>query len=438
VARLASDLLREDDARSKRASRHFATVEKRQAALTSSINAPSDRLLQALGYPVKSGAVINSDTALTISSVYACTQIISGIIARLPIRLLQTTASGVEEVRDHAACPLIQLSPDGYRTPFAWRQMIESAALLRGNGFSRIIRNQFFEPVALKWLHPVKVEVWMTADGTPFYRHNGEVLQTTDVFHHKEMSLDGITGLSPVTCMREQMGLAITTQEHGSRYFSNGAAPGIVLMAPLGATKAQMDQIRDEVNKNHGGVANSNKPFVAYGGLTVSTVSLSNQDSQFLESRKFDIEEIARAYRVPLHLLQSTEKTTSWGSGVEQLNRAFVDYSLADRLTRWEQELSMALLTEKDRASGMFFKFDTDELTRGTALERAQTHQIYRNIGVESINDVREAEHMNDLPDNIGDRYDMPFNGNGGTNAADAAQDKAANADTANKQGANK
>lgn len=433
---MASDLLREDEARSKRASRSLASAEKRQAALTSSINAPSDRLLQALGYPVKSGAVINSDTALTISSVYACTQIISGIIARLPIRLLQTTASGVEEITDHPAVSLIKISPDGYRTPFAWRQMIESAALLRGNGFARIVRNAFFEPVALKWLHPVKVEVWMTADGTPFYRHNGEVLQPHDIFHHREMSLDGIVGLSPVTCMREQMGLAITTQEHGSRYFSNGAQPGIVLTAPLGATKAQMDQIRDEVNKNHGGVANSNKPFVAYGGLTVSTVSLTNEDSQFLESRKFDIEEIARAYRVPLHLLQSTEKTTSWGSGVEQLNRAFVDYSLADRLTRWEQELSMSLLTEDDRLAGMYFKFNTDELTRGTALERAQTHQIYRNIGVESINDVREAEHMNDLPDNIGDRYDLPFNGNGGTNANTAGEGAANPLGNDHKQGA--
>jgi phage portal protein BeeE len=170
---------------------------------------------------------------------------------------------------------------------------------------------------------------------------------------------------------------------------------------------------------------------VAYGGLTVSSVSLSNQDSQFLESRKFDIEEIARAFRVPLHLLQSTEKTTSWGTGVEQLNRAFVDYSLQDRLVRWQEELNLSFLSAADLDNGLYWKFDVSELVSGSNSDRAQYYQVMRNIGVMSINDVREAEGMNDIVyqdddgEQIGDNYEQPFNGTGGTVQKEANEDPA-------------
>jgi HK97 family phage portal protein len=385
----------------------------------SSMSNPSESLLATFGFPTKSGASVTFDTAPTISAVYGCMQILSGLLARLPLRLIQKTAKGTEVITDHVVWPLINVSPDGIRNPFAWRQLMEAQILTRGNAYSRIRRNQFFEPVALEWMNPIHVECWRTEDGEVFYRYKGKVLYSYEVFHHREMSMDGIIGLSPVTAMREAMGVALVTQEHASRYFSNGAAPSVVFTAPLGATKDQMDRIRDEILKNHGGVANSGKPMVAYGGLTISPISLTNEDSQFLESRKFDVEEIARAYRVPLHLLQSTEKTTSWGSGVEQLNRAFVDYSLADRMRRWESELDMALLTDKERSKGLGFKFDTSEMTRGTVIERAQYYQAMRNIGAFSVNDVREMEGFNDLPDNIGDNYLLKFNGTGGTSPAD-------------------
>jgi len=376
-----------------------------------------------MGYPTKSGASVTSDTALNIATVYACVQLISGIIARLPVRILQTTSAGCDIVTDHPAGRLLQQTPDGYRTPFAWRQMLEMTALLRGNGPARIFRNSYFEPEKLGWMNPLQFEIWRTPDGDPYYRYRGQILQLSDVLVHKEMSTDGVTGMSPITAMREALGLAMTTQEHASRFFSNGAQPGIVLMAPLGTTKDQMDRIRDEINKNHGGVANSNKPFVAYGGLAPTVIPLNNADSQFLESRRFDVEEIARAYRVPPHLIGATDKTTSWGTGIEQQTRAFLDFSIGDRLVRMEQEFNLALLSKADRDAGIYCKFDTAELTKGTALERAQAYQIHRNIGTMSVNDVREAEGMNDLPDNIGDRYDLPFNGNGGTNAEAASKD---------------
>lgn len=419
MARTATDLLREDSERSARVAAS-AAEQRSSAPSVSSISNPSEALLATFGFPTKSGASVTFDTAPTISAVYGCMQIISGLIARLPLELIQRTAKGTEVITDHPAVPLIKYTPDGIRTPFAWRQMLEAQVLTRGNGYSRIKRNAKFEPIALEWMNPIYVECWRTTAGDVFYRFKGKVLYQYEVFHHREMSMDGIVGMSPVTAMREQMGLALVTQEHGSRYFSNGAAPSVVFTAPLAASKEQMDRIRDEVLKNHGGVANSGKPMIAYGGLTVSPISLTNEDSQFLESRKFDVEEIARAYRVPLHLLQSTEKTTSWGSGIEQLNRAFVDYSLADRLIRWEQELDMSLLTEADRKHGLGHKFDTSEMTRGTDLERAQYYQAMRNIAALSVNDVREMEGLNDLPDHLGDDYTLKFNGTGGTAPADA------------------
>ena len=404
------------------------------APTVSGLANPSEQLLATFGFPTKSGASVTFDTAPTISAVYGCMQILSGLIARLPLNLMQYSGKGCDEVDDHPSIPLIKFTPDGMRTPFAWRQMIEAQVLTRGNGYSFIRRNAYFEPESLEWMNPIQVECWRTPDGDVFYRYRGKVLYQYQVFHHREMSMDGIVGMSPVTAMREQMGLALTTQEHGSRYFSNGAAPTVVFTAPLGATKDQMDRIRDEILKNHGGVANAGKPLIAYGGLTVSPISLTNEDSQFLESRKFDVEEIARAYRVPLHLLQSTEKTTSWGSGVEQLNRAFIDYSLSDRLKRWEEELDMSLLTLAERKRGYGWKFDTSAMTRGTDLERAQYYQAMRNIAALSVNDVREMEGFNDLPDHLGDDYQLKFNGMGGSAPAEANPQKNNNPAPAGKE----
>lgn len=412
---------------------HASRAERRGYS-TSSLQNPSPSLLNALGFPVKSGATVNPETAMNVSAVYACVQILSSAIARLPLRIMRKTPGGCEEVTDHPACDLVKHTPDGVRTAYAWRQMMDATTLLRGNAPAFIKRNAYFEPEALGWMNPLQFEIWQTPEGVPFYRYRGQVLNSYDVLVHKELSLDGIRGMSPVTAMREQIGLAITTQEHGARHFSNGASPGVVLTAPLSATKAQMDMIRDEVQKNHGGVGNAGKPFIAYGGIEVKTVSLSNADSQFLESRKFDIEEIARAYRVPLVLLQSTEKSTSWGTGIEQLNRMFIDWSLAPRLSAWEGELNLALLSRQNRDSGLYFKFDTSELTAGSNADRAAYYKAMRDIGAMSINDVREAERMNDLPADqvddaghpIGDKYLVPFNGSGGTAAKPDAKESAA------------
>lgn len=411
-----------------RISRGLAPREQRSATSVSSIKTPSDALLNSFGLPAKSGAVVNADTAMTVSTVYAAVTMVSGLLARLPIQLRRSTSAGCDILgrEDHPAIDLVCRSPDGHRTAFSWRQSCNARALIRGNGPSRIFRDAYFQPSQLGWMNPAEFEIWMTPEGEPFYRYRGQVLRSWEVLNRKDFTLDGISGVSAIDRMREQIGLAITTQEHGARHFSNGAQPGVVLTAPLGATKQQMDMIRDEVNKNHAGVANSGRPFIAYGGLTVSTVSLSNADSQFLESRKFDVEEIARAFRVPKHLLQSNEGATSWGTGLEQLNRAFIDFSLADRIAGHEEELDMGLLSEADKDAGLYFKLDTSELTAGSNKDRADYYQIMRNVGAMSVNDVREREGMNDLPDHLGDRYDLPFNGNGGTNAEKSKADAAA------------
>lgn len=363
------------------------------------------------GAKTKSGACVNHNTALTVTTVLRCVSLRSGALGRLPLGLYQKTAAGREEITDHPLYSIIKTSPDGIRTAFSWRQSMEAWALLRGNGYSRIRRNRFFEIEAIEWMSPVEVENWVTPAGMPYYRYRGEVLRTDDVFHHRNFSLDaGLTGLSTVTLMREQIGLALSTQEHGSRFFSNGASPGVVLVAPLSATAEQLKVIRAEIDKNNVGVGNSNKPFLAYGGLDVKPISLSMADSQFLESRKFDVEEIARAFGVPPHLVGQSEKSTSWGTGIESMNRGFVDWTLSDQLKAFEQECDLQLLTEQERRSGMYFKFNLKALLAGSASERAAFYRTMREIRAININEIRRAEDMNDLPDNIGDNPREDFN----------------------------
>jgi HK97 family phage portal protein len=421
VPKNALDLLAVDERRSQVAAGIFA-IEKRGDPISNLTN-PQPWLLNHLSLPTKSGAAVSDNTALGIGTVWACAQIISGLLSRLPINLVQETAAGDVEVKDHPAVRLLSVTPDGVRTSFAWRQMMNVAALLRGNGLSRIRRDRKFQLLGIDYLNPNETQFRTTTDGDPIYTFRGQLIPPHEIFHHRDMTRDGVTGLSLVACLREELGMAITTQEHGARFFANGATPGVVLSAPLTATKEQMDRIRSELEKNHGGVANANKPFVAYGGLTVSPIQISNQDAQFLESRKFDVEAVARAFRVPKHLVQSSEGTTSWGTGIEGLNRGFFDFGLADRVRAWEQELTFSLLTTSEQNEGLRFKFDLHDLLSGSAADRAAYYQIMRNICAMSVNEVRRKEGLRELPDNIGDDYRLTFNGSGGTPKNGAQQD---------------
>lgn len=383
-------------------------TEKRS---TSSFKNPQNWLINALGLgPSKAGVAVNVDTAMTVSTVYACVKILAESIASLPLKVYRKTADGREEVPEHPAWSLIKDEPNDVQTSFDFREMIQGHLGLRGNAYAFVQRDSYFSPTALIPMDPTKVEVMRVGDFGIAYRYMGKVLSGTDVLHLRGLSSDGLVGISPISVMRESIGLSLATEEHGARLFSNGARPGGVLEHPETLDEETMARLRSQFDSAYAGASNAGKTIVLEEGMKWTTVGLSSDDAQFLETRRFQVEEVARAYRVPLHLLQSTEKSTSWGTGIESLSMAFVTYTLRPWLCRWEQTLNRTLLTEQDKKSGLYFSFSLDGLLRGDQKTRYESYAIGRNWGWLSVNDIRKLENMNDLPDTQGDIYLQPLN----------------------------
>ncbi len=411
--RTAHDLLSEDEARTKRAV-GSAALEKRNRPFA--VSEPTG-LIDFLGAKSVAGANVSEATALTESAVNACVGILADMIGTLPVKLYQKTADGREEAVEHPASELITVSPNGHHTPFEFRRSLQVGCGLGGNGYALVKRDANFRPIAINRIAPSKVHVKTLPDGSPVYQVEGidRLLTRKDVLHVCGLGTDGLTGLSPIRMLREDIGLALTQREEAGRIYSNGARfPGI-LVSPAAVNGEKLKEVREAWDARHAGTFNSGRTPVLHGGWDYkSAEGMTLADAEFLASRAFSVETIARYYRIPLHLLQSTQKTTSWGTGLEQMNQATLTFTVNPWLVNWEQSLGMTLLTAAEQRAGLYFKFNRNALLQATTEARANYYRVMRDIGALSINDVRRREEENDLPDNIGDNYMQPFNGSGG------------------------
>lgn len=346
---------------------------------------------------------------MTVATVYACVRILSESVASLPLKLYRKRGNLREEATNLPLYRLLKEEPNQWQTSFEFREMMQGHLGIRGNAYARIIRDGDGNPLSLEPLHPGEVRVTNDDQVGIIYSHKGTVYTDYQILHLKGLSSDGICGLSPIGLMRGTIGLALNSQTHGLNLYENGMNPGAVLETPVNLSAEQVQKLREEWEKAHRGSANSGKTAILDGGMQLKSVGFNNADAQFIESRKFDVEEIARAYRIPLHLLQSTEKSTSWGSGIEQQNIGFLEYTLRPWLVRWEQSLNRILLTERQKAQGYYFKFNLDALLRGDFKTRAEGYRTLIESGVMSINEVRGKEDWNPIGPE-GDEHYRPLN----------------------------
>ena len=375
----------------------------------SRLDQPESWLLRSLGANL-AGVSVNTDSALGISAVYACVRILAESVASLPLKLYQKRGDERRESPENPLYRLLKEEPNAAQTSFEFREMLQGHLGLRGNAYARIIRDGGGRVIQLEPLHPADVEVREYNGGRIIYHVEGEAVDPYFILHIKGLSSDGIKGLSPIALLRETLGLAIAARQHGNTLFGNNATPGGVLKTPMAMTAEQVQKLREDWDKMHKGVDNSGRPAILYGGMEWQSVGINNQDAQFLEGRRFDVEEIARAYRIPLHLLQSTEKATSWGSGIEQQNIGFLEYTLRPWLVRWEQSLNRVLLTESQKGQGYYFKFNLDALLRGDFKTRMEGYRTGIEAGIFSINEVRRLEDLNPLAGDEGDTHYRPLN----------------------------
>ncbi|MBR2582441.1 MAG: phage portal protein [Oscillospiraceae bacterium] len=374
------------------------------------------------GYPTwfaggmsDAGQPVSPETAMQLSAVYGCVRIISEAIAELPLHLFRylDTGSKVKAI-DNPLYTLMHDEPNHEMTSFVYRETIMAHLCLWGNSYSQIIRNGRGEILEIYPLLPSQMQVVRdpkSGDLLYYYtRTNADaepgqtktfILRADEVLHIPGLGYDGIKGYSPLALARNAIGSALASDKYAGRFFNNAATPSGVLEFPHSLKDPKA--FRDRWEGSFAGAVNAGKTPVLEEGMTYKPISISPQDAQFLETRKFNIDEIARIFRVPPHMLAELEKSSF--SNIEQQSLEFVKYTLAPWVARVEQSLKKSLLTKEEKRR-YFFAFNLEGLMRGDYQSRMQGYAIGIQNGFMSPNDVRELENMNKIPEeNGGDQY---------------------------------
>ena len=360
------------------------------------------------------GKAVTERTAMQMTAVYSCVRILAEAVAGLPLNLYHYLPDGGKEKSfDHPLYRLLHDEPNPEMSSFVFRETLMTHLLLWGNAYAQIIRNGKGEVVALYPLMPNKMTVDRDQNGQLYYSYNRSsdeaptmkgstvILKPTDVLHIPGLGFDGLVGYSPIAMAKNAIGLAIATEEYGAKFFANGAAPGGVLEHP--GTIKDPQRVRDAWQSQFGGSANSGKVAVLEEGMKYTPIGISPEQAQFLETRKFQINEIARIFRVPPHMVGDLEKSSF--SNIEQQSLEFVKYTLDPWVIRWEQSIMRRLLTE-DEKKQYFVKFNLEGLLRGDYQSRMTGYATARQNGWMSANDIRELENLDLIPaEQGGDLY---------------------------------
>ena len=361
-----------------------------------------------------SGKPVTERTAMQMTAVYSCVRILAEAVAGLPVHLYRYTDSGgKEKAIDHPLYQLLHDEPNPEMSSFVFRETLMTHLLLWGNAYAQVIRNGKGEVVGLYPLMPNKMTVDRDENGQLYYTYqrskeeahtmegSSVVLKPSDVLHIPGLGFDGLVGYSPIAMAKNSIGMAIACEEYGAKFFANGATPGGILEHP--GTVKDPQRVRDSWNSAFGGSANANKVAVLEEGMKYTPISISPEQAQFLETRKFQINEIARIFRVPPHMVGDLEKSSF--SNIEQQSLEFVKYTLDPWVVRWEQSLQRALLTQEEKQT-YFVKFNLEGLLRGDYQSRMNGYAIGRQNGWMSANDIRELENLDRIPaEEGGDLY---------------------------------
>ncbi len=348
------------------------------------------------------GKSVNPQSAIQMSAVYACVRVIAETVASLPLHVYENTDDGSIKAHEHPLYSLLHDEPNSEMTSFIWREVTLTHLLLWGNAYSQIIRSGRGKVLGLYPLLPDRMEVDRDKSGKLTYKYTTaegrtQLLRTEDVLHVPGLGFDGVMGYSPIALERNAIGLGIAAEEYGSRFFGNGATPSGVLTHPN--TVKDPKKLRDSWNAAYGGSANAGKVAILEEGMKFERVSVPNSDAQFLETRKFQVNEICRIYRVPPHMVGDLDRATF--SNIENQSISFAVHTIRPWLVRIEQAMNRALFTDKEK--GVFYvHFNMEGLMRGDYKSRMEGYAIARQNGWMSANDIRALENLNPIPEDEG------------------------------------
>ena len=358
-----------------------------------------------------SGKPVNERTAMQTTAVYACVRILAEAVASLPLHVYEYQDDGGKKlVHDHPLYYLLHDEPNPEMTSFVFRETLMSHLLIWGNAYAQIIRDGAGRALGLYPLLPDKMDVQRddkgniyyvysrNSDENPMFKEYGNIrLKAEDVLHIPGLGFDGLIGYSPIAMAKNAVGMTLACEEYGASFFANGANPGGVLEHP-GVLK-DPSKVRESWNSVYRGVNNAHKIAVLEEGMKYQQIGIPPEEAQFLETRKFQINEIARLYRIPPHMVGDLDKSSF--SNIEQQSLEFVKYTLDPWVIRWEQSLQRSLLLPGEKGK-YFIKLNVDGLLRGDYQSRMNGYAVGRQNGWFSANDIREMENMNPIPDEEG------------------------------------
>ena len=352
-----------------------------------------------------SGKHVNERTAMTMSAVYSCVRILSETLASLPLHIYEITDLGSKKATKHSLYNILHNEPNSEMTSFIFRETLMTHLLLWGNAYAQIIRNGKGDVLGLYPLMPDKMKVDRDEHHTIYYEYlTGEGskvrLSSQDVLHIPGLGFDGLVGYSPIAMAKNAIGMSMAAEEYGAKFFSNGATPSGILEHP--GTVRNAESLRESWTRGFSG-SNSHKVAILEEGMKYTPISISPNEAQFLETRKFQINEIARIFRIPPHMVGDLEKSSF--SNIEQQSLEFVKYTLDPWVIRFEQAFNRRLLKDKEK-SQFYVKFNVDGLLRGDYQSRMNGYAVGRQNGWMSANDIRTLENLDRIPtEEGGDLY---------------------------------
>ena len=357
-----------------------------------------------------SGEMVDERSAMQISTVYACVRLLAESVAQLPLHLYRASENdGQEKACEHPLYKILYREPNPEMTSFSYWEAVMTHLLLWGNSYSQVVRDGRNNVLGLYPLMPENVEIDRTEKGELYYIYHAYtnevpgdtnkdiIFRRDEILHIPGLGFNGLVGFSPVAMMKNALGTTIAVEKYGSSFFRNGAQPAGVLEHP-GVLK-NPEKIRENWSKVYGGANNAHKVAVLEEDMHYKPISLPPEDSQFLSTREFGVEEICRIFRVPPHMVQDLKRATF--SNIEHQSIDFVVHTLDPWLVRIEKAIVKDLLVEEEK-DGYFPKFNVDGLLRGDYKSRMDGYSVGISTGIISPNEARRKENMPALPEGEG------------------------------------
>ena len=395
--------------------RRSAPLETRATFESPTVPLTSTSLLDWLTGPrVHAGVTVNEKTAMGMPAVYRAVNLLSGALAGSPLKAFRDDADGNKVPagpRSTATQLLAKPHPD--LTPYELWELAVAHVALWGNSYHRILRDSLDAPKELWPIEPWTIRAGRAKGGQKFYEIDGDrdadggpkPYTDREILHIPGIGYDGVCGVSPIRVARQGIGLALAAEEYGARLWGSGSLASGILQTEQRLTQEQADTLKERWKAKSSGLANAHEAVVLDRGATFQPLSIHPDDAQFIESRRFQIAEVARLYGIPPHMLMDMERSTSWGTGIEQQAIGFVVWTLRPWVIRFEQRI-----TKLFNPDTVYARFNLGGLLRGDAAGRAAFYKAMWEIGAFNTDEIRALEELPPVPGGAGKQHYRPLN----------------------------